>query len=105
LIVLRVERARRGYKPDGPSWCIQWDEDSELELAQAAIGPWEVEEAFLNGAFFALSKLRADHAKMVGVTNEGRYVTVILQLNRVARLLRPLTGWNSTPEERNQHNG
>ena len=81
---------------------FEWDEANENELAQPhhPILPWEVEQVFWNKPVWAPNKKgRSGDYLMVGKTDGGRELTIIVQPNPITRLLRPVTGWDSTQAE------
>ncbi len=56
---------------------------------------------FLTDPAWARNKRRGSGDwKMVGVTEGGRVLTVVMAVNERTRWLRPITGWASTPGER-----
>ena len=78
---------------------FEWDEANESELAQPhhPIRPWEVEEVFWNGPVWAPNRRgRSGDRVMVGRTDGGRRLTIVVQMKTLTRLLRPITGWPST---------
>jgi hypothetical protein len=81
---------------------LEWDEANESELAQPhhPIQPWEVEEVYWNRPVWAPNrKGRSGDWIMVGTTDGGRRLTIVVQVKSAVRLLRPITGWPSTPAE------
>ena len=87
---------------DAEAW--EWDEGNESELARHQISPKEVEQVWANGpAFVPNQRHRAGDGKMVGLTNSGRALTIVVRFHSRKRLLRPITGWNVTPGERTRY--
>jgi len=83
---------------------IEWDEWNERELAAHGISPSEVDELFeLRPKWAPNKKHRAGDHKMMGYTEAGRAITVVVSLNEVRRSLRPITGWDCTPGEKTKH--
>jgi hypothetical protein len=81
---------------------LEWDEANESELAQPhhPIQPWEVEEVYWNRPVWAPKrKGRSGDWIMVGTTDGGRRLTLVVQVKSAVRQLRPITGWPSTPAE------
>ncbi len=79
---------------------LEWDEANESELAAHEIRPWEVEEVFWNAPKWAPNKAggSADW-KMVGRTDAGRPLTIVVSMNERTLWLRAVTGWRPTKEE------
>jgi hypothetical protein len=89
---------------------FEWDDDGDergntAHLAESrddrpSILWWEVEEVFENGPLFVQNKKEGSGDwKMLGLTEGGRRLTVIVEYNEVRRTLRPITGWDRTSEE------
>ena len=90
---------------------FEWDDDRDpigniAELAAHRIHPWEVEEVFFNDPTWVPNKHSgAGEWKMVGRTDGGRRLTVVVTVNRFTGDLRPITGWDSTTGERTRYPG
>lgn len=93
---------------------FEWDDDEDergntAHLAEdradrPGIPWWEVEEVFENGGFFVPNKKgRSGTWKMLGLTKGARRLTVIVEYDEVRRILRPITGWDCTSEERTRY--
>jgi uncharacterized DUF497 family protein len=81
-----------------------WDEANEAELARHGILLPDVEQIWMNGPVLAPNKRRrAGDWKMIGFTDGGRLLTVILRYDADRRLLRPITGWETTDGERRRY--
>lgn len=80
---------------------IAWDEGNESELAAHQIRPTEVMEVWDDEqlVFAPNKKNRAGNFKMIGSTYGGRVLTIVVHYDGEARILRPITGWNSTTGE------
>jgi hypothetical protein len=79
---------------------FEWDEANESELAAHQIRPWEVEEVFLNSPRWSRNKAaRSADWKMVGRTDAGRPLTIVVSMNQRTLWLRPVTGWKPTADE------
>jgi uncharacterized DUF497 family protein len=75
---------------------FEWDDANERELWRHRIAPGEVEEVFDNHpAWIPNKRNRAGDWKMVGRTNGGRSVTVVVRHDEDSLLLRAITGWDS----------
>ena len=74
---------------------FEWDEWNERELARHRISPWEVEDVFGNSPKWAPNKIAGSGEwKMVGRTEGGRPMTIVLDVNVRNRWLRVITGWS-----------
>jgi uncharacterized DUF497 family protein len=83
---------------------IEWDEGNESELADHHISPSEVDELFLSPPQWAPNKKHgAGEHKMVGYTDAGRAITVVVTFNEVRASLRPITGWDCDQEEKTKY--
>lgn len=70
------------------------------ELAAHGIAPWEVEEVFLNEAAWGRNKKAGSGDwKMVGWTDDGRALTIIVRVIAANETLRAITGWSPGAEE------
>jgi uncharacterized DUF497 family protein len=81
---------------------FEWDEANESELANPShpIQSWEVEQVFWNRPVWAPNRRgRSGDYIMVGRTDGGRKLTIVVQVKRVTRHLRPITGWPSSQSE------
>ena len=75
---------------------FEWDERNQSELWRHHIVPEEVEEVFDNHPVWNPNKHnRAGDWKMVGRTNGGRRLTVVVRHLEDRYLLRAITGWDS----------
>lgn len=83
---------------DAEAW--EWDDRNEGELAAHVIRLAEVEQVWANDPILLPNrKHRAGDWKMVGLTNGGRALTIILRYNEDRRTLRAITGWEATPAD------
>jgi hypothetical protein len=81
---------------------FEWNDGNESELWGHRIEPWEVEEVFLNDPVWRRNKRdRSGDYKMMGVSDGGRYLTIVVAVSPTDWSLRAVTGWDSTPRERN----
>lgn len=81
---------------------FEWDEANESELADPRnpIQPWEVEQVFWNVPDWVRNKKQGSgDYKMIGRTNGGRRLTIVVEMKEVTRMLRPIAGWESTRGE------
>lgn len=91
--------------PKDAEW-FEWDEWNERELWAHRILPWEVEQVFLNGAAWSRNKKAGSgDYKMLGRTDGGRRLTIVVQVKSRGRMLRAITGWDSTPGELTRQGG
>lgn len=83
---------------------FDWDEGNERELAAHRIKLWEAEEVFWSGPVWTKNKNEASGDwKMVGVTDSGRALTLIVVVKQNTSMLRVITGWDSTTGERTRY--
>ena len=82
---------------------FEWDEDNEGHLARHGISRREAEEA-LSGLTVRVRRRTdsPDRIHLLGRTAGGRYLLVIVQ-EKGGDLIRPFTGWDMTPHERQQY--
>lgn len=84
--------------------CWGWDEGNEEELAAHRILPEEVEDVWWEGPIWVPNiKHRSGDWKMIGLTGAGRRLTIVVRYYEDRRLLRPITGWETTDGERNRY--
>ena len=87
---------------DAEAW--EWDEGNENELYGHRITAQEVYEVWENGPVWIPNiRHRAGDWKMVGRTNGGRRLTIVVRLYSDRSVLRPITGWDSTAGERSRY--
>lgn len=94
--------AGRRRQPGHPSQATAWSVDfgNEQELAGHGITEWEVRELFENDPRWAVNKRdRAGAWKMMGVTNGGRRLTIVVRYDAEKKIIRPITGWVPTRGE------
>lgn len=90
------------HPADAEAW--EWDEGNESELAAHQISPEEVEGVWWNGPVFVPNvKHKEGDWKMIGATEGGRRLTVIIRYDAGRRTVRPITGWLATPGERSKY--
>lgn len=93
---------RRGIRGRHPSeaeaW--SWNEANERELAAHGISTIEVEQVFGNAPRWASNrKGRAAAWKMLGLTDGGRRLTILVRYDGDAKVIRPITGWSPSAGE------
>ena len=87
---------------------FDWDEENETELERSEhpIKHWEAEEVFENRPLWVRNKREGSgDYKMIGRTNGGRALTIVVTANEVNRSIRAITGWPTTQGERTRHLG
>jgi hypothetical protein len=88
----------RPHPSQAASW--EWWEGDEDELHEHRITPNEVYDVWINGPQFARNKRRrTGDWKMMGRTDGGRKLTIVLRYYAGRRSVRPITGWESTDGE------
>lgn len=79
---------------------IDIDDDNEGHLARHGITATEVAQVWLSAPVYAPNKKGlAATWLMLGDTAGGRALTVPVTVDPIRSLLRPVTGWDSTPGE------
>jgi uncharacterized DUF497 family protein len=93
-----------GHPHPSRAEAFEWNEGNESELAAHHIRPEEVYEVWANGPAFAPNvKRRAGDWKLVGFTNGGRSLTIVIRYDDEARIIRAITGWSSTQGEQSRY--
>ena len=83
---------------------FEWDEGNESELARHRITLQEVEEVFFNEPVWASNRRgRAGNRVMIGRTDGGRALTIIVRVELSTETIRAITGWESTRGERTRY--
>ena len=80
---------------------LEFDDYNEEELARHGVTPQEVMQILSNR--YTVRRNRKDRSgqrQLIGETNGGRLLTVILAETAVEGRWRPVTGWDSTEAER-----
>ncbi len=80
---------------------VEFDDYNVEKLAQHGIQPTEVLQIFEN--MFTVrrnKKSGSGERQLIGVTNGGRVLTIILASTLVPDRWRPVTGWEATTAER-----
>jgi hypothetical protein len=79
---------------------LELDDDNIVHLAGHSISPRDVLQVWSNEPVYVPNKkgLSATYL-MLGDTYGGRALTIAVLPNATTRLLRPITGWNSTNGE------
>lgn len=96
------ERLAGGHPSEAEIW--MWDEGNEGELARHRIDIDEVEQVWWGGPVWVPNiKYRAGDWKMIGSTEAGRLLTIIIRYFEDQRLIRPITGWETTTGEKQRY--
>jgi uncharacterized DUF497 family protein len=83
---------------------FEWDDANVAHLAAHGIRPEEVEEVWLNGPVWVPNRRgRSGDWKMIGWTDAGRALTVVLQLKAQVQMMRAITGWDTTRGEQTRY--
>ena len=86
------------HPAEAEAW--QWDDGNEAELAGHGIDAREVAEVLVNGPTWVPNRrYRAGDWKMIGETNGGRRLTVVIRHVVDQSLSRAITGGDSTAGE------
>jgi uncharacterized DUF497 family protein len=76
---------------------FDWDTENEAHLARHGVSPSEVVQVLLNGPVWLPNKQhRAGAWKIIGWTDGGRALTIIIRVNTATETLRAVTGWDAT---------
>lgn len=77
---------------------------AESRLDRKSISWWEAEEVFSNGGRFAPNKQgKSGDWLLIGRTDGGRALTLVVSYNAVRRVIRVITGWDTTAGERTKY--
>lgn len=72
---------------------FEWDEHNEGHLAEHGIAAWEAEEVFANRpVWIPDTGYGLDRWKMIGHTDGGRELTIVVQSKDGGETVRPFTG-------------
>jgi len=89
---------QRGHPSQALLW--EWHEGDEDELHEHKITPDEIYQVWASRPKFARNKRRrTGDWKMMGMTDGGRKLTIVIRYYVTDRSLRPITGWESTDGE------
>ena len=82
---------------------FDWNYGNVEELARHSITPFEVEEVFANERSWMPNKRSGvGNWMMIGRTDGGRLITVVILFTEDNRTIRPITGWDSDTGERTE---
>lgn len=77
---------------------FKWDEGNALHIElKHGIVPDEAEEVFANRPLFR--KTKRGYYSAMGPTIDGRYLTLVFELNK-SKIVRVITGWDMKDSER-----
>jgi hypothetical protein len=80
---------------------LVWDDANEEHLAYHGIAPHDVEDVLnVNEWVIDRHPRYPDQIRMIGFTRGGRWLTVAMDPTPWPDVWRPVTGWDSTSEER-----
>lgn len=81
-----------------------WDDHNEAELARHRIAIRDVYQVWANGPEWVPNKrLGSGDHKMIGLTDGGRALSIVVKYHQDLRLNRAITGWDATPGERTRY--
>lgn len=86
---------------DAEAW--EWDEGNESELARHGVTPQEVEQAWENTGAYVRNTKREDSWKIMGTTDGGRALSIIVVVDSIRRTMRPVTGWDMTTADKTRY--
>lgn len=80
---------------------LEFDDENTEHIAQHGIAPEEIEQMTGN-AYVTARNVRGPENRivMIGRTDGGRTLTIVLEATRDEVVWRPVTGWESTASER-----
>ena len=79
---------------------LEWDEDDEEHLARHGVSASEVAQLLTNENVIASNPHgMAGTIRLIGHTNGGRLLTVVLEPTRDQTTWRPVTAWPTTKAE------
>jgi hypothetical protein len=82
---------------------LEFDEYNEAELAAHQITPYEVMQILRNRFTVRRNRRnRSGNHQLIGETDGSRVLTIILAATTEPDRWRPVTGWDSSPQERRQ---
>jgi hypothetical protein len=82
----------------------EWDEGNEEELARHHITPQETYEVRTNNPIWIPNRrYRAGDWKMLGRTDGGRPLAIVIRYYTDRSTLRPITGWDATVGEQSKY--
>jgi uncharacterized DUF497 family protein len=80
---------------------LEFDDENTDHLSRHGVAPEEIEQVTGNAYVTARNARGPDNRiLMIGQTDGGRVITVVLEATRDDVVWRPVTGWSATPEER-----
>jgi hypothetical protein len=80
---------------------LVWDDANELHLADHGIAATDVQELLdVNEWVIDQHPRYPGQIRVIGYTRTGRWLTVAMDPTPWANAWRPITGWETTPEER-----
>lgn len=82
---------------------VEFDDYNEAELAAHQITPYEVMQILRNRFTVRRNRRnRSGERQLIGETDGGRMLTIILATTTESDRWRPVAGWDSSPQERRQ---
>jgi uncharacterized DUF497 family protein len=83
---------------------IEWDDHNEAHLAGHGLTYWDVYDVLSDPVVFVPNRRNgSDRWKILGYGRGGRALTIVCAYDSVRRSLRPITGWDTTPDERTRY--
>jgi hypothetical protein len=82
---------------------LEFDDYNEGELAAHRISAYEVMQLLRNRFTVRRNRRnRSGNRQLIGETDGGRVLTIVLAALKEPDRWRPVTGWDSSPQERRQ---
>jgi len=84
---------------------LWWDDDNyEHFEGRRGIHYWEAEEVFANGPVFTRNpRSGGGDYFMIGQTDSGNFLTIVVDMLADWQALLPITAWHSTAAEKDQY--
>lgn len=83
-----------------PVYAFEWDEINAEHIAEHRIADFEVDQLLWNEHVVVPNRGRESRMFLIGTTNGGKILTVVLEPTRMPGTWRPITAWEATTEER-----
>lgn len=78
---------------------FEWDEPNAEHIAEHGITDLEVDQLLSNAHLIVPKRKRSRRMLLIGRTNGGRVLTVVIERTRHSGTWRPITAWNAASHE------